>query len=52
MKAPLLNPAFVYHNAEASRKPGYLARKFAAYRKRMAKEEAESNVKPLRAKGR
>jgi hypothetical protein len=29
MRAKLLDPKFQYHSAEASRKPGYLAERFA-----------------------
>lgn len=36
-----------YHSADESRKPGYLARRFAAYR-RLQRMKARSNVKPIR----
>ena len=36
----LLDQSFKYANAEQSREPGYLARKFAAIRRRQQKEAA------------
>ena len=54
-----LDPKFKYHDAEESRKPGYLARRFAAWRKEKraqeeaqaaAEAEAKAKVAPIGAK--
>ena len=39
----ILDPKWKYQNAEETKKPGYLARKFAAERKRL-RETAERDV--------
>lgn len=46
-KALLLNPAFRYHDAEASRQPGYLAKRMAGYAKAIAKPKPAANVTPI-----
>ena len=52
MKAKLLSPGFTYRSAEESRKPGYLARRFAAIRREQkeAQVEVETKVTQLKVK--
>ncbi len=46
----LTDKDFRYNNAEASRKPGYLARRFAQIRKEQAEAARNTNVQPISKK--
>lgn len=50
MKAKLLSPDFAYRSAEESRKPGYLAKRFAAIRKQQREREQETETKVTQLK--
>lgn len=50
--AKLLSKSFHYENAETSRRPGYLAEKFAIIRMRQAEEAAKPKNVVTAIKGR